>query len=85
MRIKEPAIIIKPPIIVVMRIRPTSADGTGSVPIDDAEQWMMLGEVGYLEFFVTDPGTGKDISLWSYTSPTFLTETEKILLPLMGN
>jgi hypothetical protein len=64
-----------------MRVRPKSADGTAPVVLDGVEQWMMMGDVAYITCSTL---TETPVKLWEYSAPWYLTDAEKELLPLLS-
>jgi hypothetical protein len=66
---------------IIVRIRPTKADKTAPLKMDGVDQWLLMGETGYMELVVNWDGTEK--SLYSWTAPWYLTDTERNLLPLL--
>lgn len=71
-------------ITLAVRARVKKADSAEPLMLDGVNQWIMSGEVGNIDFLYKDPATGKDISLWKFTAPWYLTDTEKLLMPLLN-
>ena len=71
------------PIKLVVRARMKKADSAEPLMLDGMTQWIMSGEVGHIEFVYKDPKTGEEITLWKLTAPWYLTDTEKMLMPLL--
>jgi hypothetical protein len=68
---------------IVLRIKASKADGSAPLPLDGVDQWLMMGDTGYLELIFTPPGDTEKV-LWSYTAPWYYTSTEQSLLPLLS-
>lgn len=65
-----------------LRVRPVSADGATPLKLDGMDQWLLMGETGYLEILYAPQGQS-ETALWAYTAPWYLSDTEKNLLPLL--
>lgn len=66
-----------------MRVRPLSADTEKPLVIDDVNYWLMMGDVAFFEFSLPAAPGAKPVSLWSYTAPWYLSESEEELIHLL--
>ncbi len=55
--------------ILNMRIQPISADNNKTFQLDGVDQWLMMGDVAFLEFIFVDLNTKEEESLWEYSAP----------------
>lgn len=70
------------PARMLLQARPVSAD-PAPVYVGGDRQWLMLGKIGRIAFLLPTASGEDEITLWSYMAPDFLTETEKMLFPLL--
>lgn len=71
---------------MVLSVRAVSADYKKPMKIDGVQQWLMLGETGYIEFThraESQEGQEEEIELWSWMADWYLTDTEKLLMPIL--
>ena len=64
-----------------MRVRPLNADFEKPLLIDDNYFWVMTGDIAYLGFETENTQTPQ--TLYNYTAPWYLTDTEAELLELL--
>jgi len=65
-----------------LRIRPLSVDASAPLQIDGIEQWLMMGDIAYLKILFHDEYKRKEIAIWDYNAPWYLSESQRELLDL---
>lgn len=68
---------------LIIRIRPLSADNSEPLSLDGFDQWLMMGDIAYLRFDVSDKKTGNNLKLWEYSSLWYLSDTQNELLSIL--
>jgi hypothetical protein len=68
---------------ILLRIKAVKADASNTLPLDGLDQWLMMGETGYMELIYTPPAE-TEIVLWSFMAPWYMSDAQKDLLPLLG-
>jgi len=71
--------------VMELRIRPLSADAQEKLFVDYKDQWLMLGDIAYLQIKFYDEYKLENITVWDYNAPWYLEVSQKALLEMFKN